>query len=415
MLISSQADLNKFCTLLRKGAAAGAPLAFDTEFVSEKRYFARLCLVQVHMPALEPGVQQAGEGHQEALEAAIDPFHVDLSPLAEILGDKDVLKIVHAGAADLHIFWENFGIAAQNVFDTQIAAAFLGFGHQVGYADLVRKITGISLSKNLQYSDWSARPLTGDQIDYAMADVRHLPPLMADLRGDLERRGRLFWAHAEFHRAEERAAAVENDETLYRRLNLSGLKRPQLAILRGVAMVREQIARETDKPPSFIVPDLALIQMVRQPPRDPAGMRAIRGMPAVSNDHARRFIEAVQQAQALPSEEWPVARPEERPDPRLDSIVALLGVVAGARATANDVSRTYLAPREQLATLGAWWLKRQRGLKDEMPNLPLLTDWRAELLGNDLLRLFNGELVVTLDPATGLPDVQDRQFPVTEI
>lgn len=415
MLISTQPELNEFCERLRLTAESGAPLAFDTEFVSEKRYFARLCLVQVFMPSQEPTLQQAGVTHGEYVEGAIDPFHLDLMPLAELVGDKDILKIVHAGASDLHIFWENFGIEPKNIFDTQIAAAFLGFGHQVGYADLVRKITGVTLSKNLQYSDWSARPLSSDQIEYAMSDVRHLPALFADLKSDLARRNRLSWARTEFRRAEERAAAIEDDDSLYKRLNMSGLKRQQLAILREVAMLREQIARDLDKPPSFIVPDLALIQMVRQPPRDPATMRSIRGMPAVPNENARRFIEAVEFAQKLPIEEWPQARPEERPDPRLDSIVALLGVVAGARATANDVSRTYLAPREQLSTLGAWWLKMQRGIIEERPELPLLTDWRGEIMGDDLLRLLDGELVVAMDGATGLPEIVERVMNNAEI
>ena len=175
MLISNQKQLNKFCASLREGAARGLPLAFDTEFVSEKRYYARLCLVQVGM----------GE-----LEAAIDPFEVDLAPLWELVANPDIEKIVHSGSIDLQILWQNFGIESQHVFDTQIAAAFLGFGHQIGYADLVRKITGVALSKNFQYSDWTVRPLSAEQIDYAMGDVRHLPPLLVDLKAQLVKRGR---------------------------------------------------------------------------------------------------------------------------------------------------------------------------------------------------------------------------------
>jgi len=399
MLISQQNHLNEFCTALRERAQSGAPLSFDTEFVSEKRYFAQLCLVQVHMPAVH--------GHFGPLEAAIDPFHLDLTPLVQLIADKDVNKIVHAGSVDLHILWTAFGAAARNVFDTQIAAAFLGFGHQIGYADLVRRITGIGLSKTMQYSDWAVRPLSEEQIEYALSDVRHLPPVYNDLRNNLERRGRQEWARSEFHRAEERAAFTERDSEAYKKLNLAGLKRLQLAVLREVAILREVIARDIDKPPSFIVPDLALVQMVRQAPTSVGQLRAIRGMPAISNDYARKFLETLETAKQLPPESWPPARPEERPDPRLDSIVSLLGVVAGARATSHDVSRSYLAPREQVATLAGWWLKKHAGIQEEDPEIPLLTDWRAELLGNDLMRLLGGELVVAMDINTGLPELKD--------
>ncbi len=404
MLISNQNRLAEFCAALRETAgASGAPLAFDTEFMSEKRYYARLCLVQVFMPATH--------GHFGSLEAAIDPFGLDLKPLLALLADPNIQKIVHSGSADLQILWDGFNCATKNVFDTQIAAAFLGFGHQIGYADLVRKITGVGLSKSLQYSDWAARPLSAEQIDYALDDVRHLPPIVADLKAQLVKRGRFEWAKAEFGRAETKAQQTHSDATLYRKLNLSGLNRKALAILRETAILREEIAREMDKPASFIMPDLAMTQMAKTPPANAAALRAIRGMPHLSHDQARQFVEAVERALALKSQDWPEASSGERPDPRLDAIVALLGVVAGARATLHDVSRTYLAPRDPVMALADWWLQskdqKARGEDVEKPDLALLKDWRAELLGNDLLRLLDGELVVKMDAATGLPILQE--------
>ncbi|HEX8465679.1 MAG TPA: ribonuclease D [Abditibacterium sp.] len=399
MLITTQTQLDTFVSQLREATENGAPLAFDTEFLSEKRYYARLCLLQV----LAPLGENAEDG---VVEAAIDPFNLDLAPLLALIADENIVKIVHSGSIDLQILWQNAGIESKNVFDTQIAAAFLGFGHQIGYADLVRKITTVNLSKTMQYTDWSARPLSDEQIEYALADVRHLPPLLAFLRSELEGRGRLSWAQTEFARAEAKAVRIFDDNEAYKKLNPSGLSRKQLAVLRETAKVREEMGRASDKPPSFIVPDLALLQMARQQPVNVADLRSIRGMPGIPDANAKRLINAIQDALEADPKTWPEARSGERPDPRLDSIVALLGVVATARATSEDVSRNYLAPRDALWELASWWLQNPAAEPPQDEELAILADWRGEILGHDLLRLLNGQEVIALNPATGLPELR---------
>ena len=268
MLIKTQKQLDALVADLTAATSQGAPLAFDTEFLSEKRYYARLCLVQVLAPTAD-GV----------VEGAIDPFNLDLSALAAMIADAAIVKLVHSGSADLLILWQLFQTQARNVFDTQIAAAFLGYGHQIGYADMVRRFSGAQISKTMQYTDWSARPLSDEQIEYAMDDVRYLPPIYADLKAQLEKRGRLSWAQFEFERAESKATRPEDDENAYLRLNLSKLGRKQIAVARELAATRQRLARESNKPPSFIVPDLALLQMARQQPDSVGEVRAIRGMP----------------------------------------------------------------------------------------------------------------------------------------
>ncbi len=389
MFISKPAQFAEFLTQLKEATSKGAPLALDTEFLGEKRYFERLCLVQIHAPT-ETG----------AVEAAVDPFALDLAPLAQIIEDPSVVKLVHAGAIDLKIFFQAFGARPQNVFDTQIAGAFLGYGHQIGYADLVKRITRVQLSKTMQYTDWSARPLSPEQIDYALADVRYLPPIFQKLRADLQARDRMGWANAEFSRAIERSTRQFDDRDAFKKLNLSGLSRKQLAVLREGASVRESIARGNDKPPSFIMPDLALIQMARQAPKSVAELRAIRGIIALSTRDAQAFIEAIQAALASPVASWPEAWDSARPDARLDAIIALLGVVVSATAAAQDVSRSYLAPRETLFELANHYVE---GTLDQINDLPVLQDWRGELVGRDLLALLRGERVVSFDDELKLP------------
>lgn len=389
MFISKPAQFTEFLQQLRQATEAGAPLALDTEFLGEKRYFERLCLVQIHAPT-ETG----------AVEAALDPFTLDLAPLARMIEDPSVVKLVHAGAVDLKIFFQGFGARPQNVFDTQIAAAFLGYGHQIGYADLVKRITRVQLSKTMQYTDWSARPLSDEQIDYALADVRYLPPLFEKLRADLEERHRLQWAQSEFGRAIERATRLFDDRDAFKKLNLSGLSRKQLAVLREGAATRETIARGNDKPPSFVLPDLALIQMARQQPKTVSEVRAIRGITALPTRDAQKFVEAIETALASPVSSWPDAWDSARPDARLDSIIALLGVVVSATAAAQDVSRSYLAPREALFELATHYLD---GTLDKIGDLPVLQDWRGELVGRDLVALLRGGKVVGFDDALKLP------------
>ena len=400
MLIQSQKQLDKLVADLRSAVSAGAPLAFDTEFLSEKRYYAKLCLVQVLAPLND---EKGG-----VIEGAIDPFGLDLTVLANMIADPEIVKIVHSGSADLQILWQLFQTQAANVFDTQIAAAFLGYGHQIGYADMVRRFTGAQISKTMQYTDWSARPLSDEQIEYALADVRYLPPIYADLKAQLAERGRLSWAQFEFERAEQKATRPEDDENAFQRLNLSKLKRKQLAVLRELAAMRQKLARENNKPPSFIVPDLALLQMARQQPDSVAELRGIRGMPGVPEKIANTLLDAIDDALETDPELWPEARADNRPDARLDSIVALFNVVATARATSEEISRSYLAPREAVAELAQWWLDRS-----ESPNavidasdLEIMAGWRGEILGRDLLKLLDGEAVIALDPATGLPQLR---------
>ena len=380
MLITRQNELETLCGQLR----AAQPIALDTEFISERCYSARLCLLQVY--ACGPG---------DPVEGLIDPFSVGLAPLLELVSDPEVTKIVHSGGQDLQILFGESGRPARSVFDTQIAAAFLGYGHQIGYTELVRRVLGgPSLSKEAQYSNWAARPLSPEQMEYALDDVRYLPALFDILRSRLLERGRLTWAESEFSRAEEKAASPMAPEDLYRKLNLSGLSRRQLGALRELASVRDEIARSIDKPPSFVVPDTALIQMARQPPASIATMRSMRGMPSIPSEQANQFLAALKTAAALQTEQLPHRQMGESSDPRTDSVAALLNVVAQVRAAEQEVSRTYLAPRDQIQTLASWWLSSSR--TPTPPDIPLLSDWRRQLLGAEMLDLLDGEVAITL-------------------
>ena len=390
MLINHQETLDALCGKLK---TAHAPLCIDTEFISEKRYYAQLCLVQIGC-----------ETPNGNLEALVDPFAIDLKPLLELLADANIEKIVHAGGQDLQIFSQIYGCRAQNVFDTQIAAAFLGYGHQAGLADLVKRVLdGPQLSKKFQFTDWAARPLSNEQSEYALDDIRFLPAMHRKLRDDLQKRGRLGWAQTEFRRAEAKSSTRLTDDELFRKLNLSGLNRRNLAVLRGLAHVREELARSIDKPPSFIIADLSLLQLAKHPPKNAAELRATRGISGVSERQARTLLESIERALSLNENELPAKNGGERPDAQLEAVAGLLGVVANARAADHDISRTYLAPRDDVFALANWWLRRDNS---PAPELPLLGDWRRELLGQELLDLLDGKAALVFDKTPNAPAIR---------
>jgi ribonuclease D len=405
MLIHSTQKLAAVCRNIKN---SGAPLCFDTEFASERRYRPALFLVQIGVVSQE-----------YSCEAIVDPLAVDLAPFLELVGDPEIEKVLHAGSQDLQILWDSFGCEAHNIFDTQIAAAFLGYGNQIGYADLAKRIADAPvLSKDFQFSDWSARPLSEAQMEYALADVRYLPAMHARLKRDLEKRGRLSWAQTEFACAEEKARTETPPEELYKKLNTSRLSRRQLATLREMAMTRDEIARRIDKPLPFILPDVPLLQLAKQPPRDAQSFRATRGVPASAGEWAGKFIAAAKRAAQLPESQWPEMKNGSRPDPRIENIAVLLGIVASQRADEAQIARTYLAPREQLTALAAWSIERGAGsTPDEStpgrsevrPDLPILSDWRGQLVGEELLNLLDGKLAIAINPKTGELEITSLQ------
>lgn len=364
--------------------AAQVPLAVDTEFLTERRYAPRLCLVQIY-----------AEAPDGPIEALVDPFGAPLDPLLPLLADPNITKIVHSGGQDLAIF-ANLGIKPAGVFDTQIAAAFLGYGHQIGYADLVRRQTGETLSKAQQFTDWAARPLSPEQRLYALDDVRYLPRIETQLREALVERGRLSWAQAEFARLEARASLQPDEVDLLRKFNLVGLSRRQLAILRELAVWREGVARRTDKPATFIVPDATLLQIAKHPPTTMQDLRNTRGLPGMGAPALQEVMTALERAAGLKPDQLPERAIFERPDSRAEPLANLLSTLAALRADEQQISRGYLAPRDQLTTLANWWVTSKGTAAP--PELAILSDWRHELVGAELLRFLDGKIALSAAP-----------------
>jgi ribonuclease D len=374
---------------LAERASAGGRIAIDTEFVSERRYQALLCLVQVAVP--DPDVE--GGVRTEVL----DPLEgeLDFSPLARVLADAEV-EVMHAGRQDVGILRRTWDTQVTNVFDTQVAAGFLGFGNQEGYESLVRKVLKVKLLGSEGFTKWDRRPLTPQQLEYAGDDARLLLALGDELERRLDERGRLEWA-----REESRALEDVNDERdaerSYERLpRLGRLSDRARAVARELAEWREQEARAADRPPGSVLPDQALVELARRTPRDKNGLEQIRGLPPQT---IHRRGDALLAAVARGRErEAPEPPPEASPrDPADAPLVSLAQALVRHRSMESGVAVELIATQSELATL----VHSVRHGSDS-DNVRAAHGWRRELVGDELRELVQGRRALSVGPDGGL-------------
>jgi ribonuclease D len=366
-------------------ARAEGIIALDTEFMREKTYYARLCLVQVCV------------GDQAWI---IDPFEVaDMSPLLEVLLDPHVVKVLHAGGQDMEIMTQLAGSPPVPVFDTQIAATLAGFPSQVGYARLVKDLFDVDIDKSDTYTDWSRRPLTPAQIEYALADVRYLPGAYAELRMRLERDGRLTWVEADLARLSDPATYADEPEQQWKRIKrASSLSRRQMGVLQAVTAWREREAQRRDLPRRWVVVDDTLIEVARRQPSDVAGLSSLRGLnPRALGDGGTGLLDAVKQGLALPESELPRLARRNRAVVDIEGVVELMGALVRVRASDHGVAVQLLATRADLERLAS-------GERDDSP---LLTGWRKALIGDDLVELLDGRLALRVADGKVVPEVPE--------
>lgn len=381
--ITSAEDLARLMAQL-KGAER---IAIDTEFVGEDRFVPRLELIQI-----------ASDG----VAAVIDFQAVHASePIADfwaLICDRGIEKVLHAGRQDLELFLAHAGQIPKPFFDTQIAAAMVGYGPQTAYANLVQRVKGIKLDKGQTFTNWSQRPLTPEQMVYALADVQFLIPVHEHLRGRLRALGRLEWVHEEFARLEGTLGAQARDpQERYQRIRgWENLKPRAAAVLRELASWREGEARRRNVPRGRVARDEVLLQLARQLPRTVEQLRSVRGIYGGEIDrNGDAILEVIQRATALPPDEWPDMRRDKKVDPEATGSVELLQAVLKAVATEANIAPTLLATSSDLHSLIE--MKGDHSQAD----LPILRGWRRRLAGDLLLEVLAGEVKVWINPGTG--------------
>jgi ribonuclease D len=373
VLIETTEALAAFCD-----AVAGTDfVTVDTEFMRERTYWPELCAVQVAGP------------HSVAVIDAQAPG-LDLAPLYALFDDPRTTKVFHAARQDIEIFVLRTGRVPQPLFDTQIAAMVAGFGDQVGYDALVGALTGASIDKAFRFSDWSARPLTPQQLAYAAADVTHLRRVYEKLRARLEREGRLAWVAEEMAALADPATyRIDPDEAWLRLKPRSGNRR-FLAMLRAAAAWREREAQRLNIPRQRVVKDETLLEVAAQAPRDRAGLMRARGFPRALAEgrSGAALLAALAEAQSLPEAALPDAQARSNSGARASpALVALLKVLLQAKCDEHDVAQKLIASADDLERLAA----------EDEPDIPALHGWRRAVFGEAALALKAGRVALAAE------------------
>lgn len=367
LFIDSADKLAAFC----KELANAQVIAVDTEFIREKSYYSRLCLIQVASPELI---------------ACIDPIGIDnIDPLLDILYDTSKVKVMHAARQDLEIFYYLRGSIPCPVFDTQIAATIIGSGDQVGYSKLVEELLGVQLQKGYARTDWSKRPLSSEQLQYAADDVRYLIKLYPDITQKLTQLQRNDWLTEDFQALCKPTLYEIDPETIWQRVSgQQRLKGNKLAILQQLAKWREELAQRVDRPRKWVLADDLLIALTQQAPDTAAQFQSLRGIPPrIMEKHQDELLALIAQAKQLPADKWPQGKQIIRLNPQQEALADSLMSLLRLRCAQHNIAPTVLATRKEID-------KMATGERD----IPLLRGWRAQVAGDDLLALLEGKVAL---------------------
>ncbi len=368
--LTTTKELADFCS-----DAAGHPyITVDTEFLRERTYYSKLCLIQIAYP---------GEGDENAV--LVDPLSAEISlePLYDLFRNEAVIKVFHAARQDLEIFFIDASVIPKPLFDTQVAAMVCGFGDQVGYETLVRKVAKQSLDKSSRFTDWSRRPLTDAQKTYALADVTHLRVIYERLAAKLAKNKRAHWVEEELQTLTNPETYMTRPEEAWKRVKTRTNSARMLAIVRALAEFREAHAQSNNIPRNRVFKDDALIELASTKPQSFDDLQRSRLLlrEARKGDIAKGILAAVASALALQPEHLPkVDKKEDAPDSN-PAISEMLRVLLKAKTEHLGVAAKLIASASDLDAMAA-------GER----NLDMLRGWRAEVFGDEAKRLCQGEI-----------------------
>jgi len=372
-LITTTEALSDLCSRLAKSDF----VAVDTEFMRENTYWPELCLVQI-------------ANTEEA--AAIDPMAegLDLTPLLDLLTEnEDVLKVFHAGGQDVEIIVNLTGKTPHPIFDTQIAMMAISQSEQIGYANLVETWMGLTIDKGARFTDWSRRPLTDRQIEYAIGDVTHLAAIFPRILKKLIKTGRGVWLDAEMEKLADPSNYLTDPGAAWKRIRQPGRNPQVLGRMKALAAWRESEAQHKNIPRGRIMRDETLADIASHPPKQQADLAKVRGLSAAwkDNDIGKRLMKVLAEAEPLPKDEMPDKAGRGAPLGKEGALVAdLLKLLLKIRAREIDVAARLLTRAEEMEALAA-------GVR----NLPVLQGWRYEVFGKDALDLVEGKLAFAVE------------------
>ncbi len=372
-LITNQKDLKSLCTRLKKAEF----ITVDTEFIRERTYWSRLCLIQV-------------AGPDDAV--AIDPLaeEIDLAPLYDIFLDKKVLKVFHACRQDLEIFFKEMdGKLPAPIFDTQVAAMVCGFGEQVGYEALVGALLKKQLDKSSRFTDWAQRPLTSKQLKYALGDVTHLRHIYEKLNDKIEKHKRGAWIKEEHKKLIDKENFITRPEEAWERIKIPTHKPRALGVLREVAAWRENLAQSADVPRGRILKDDALAEIALHAPTTQAALGKMRGIQQgfADSEKGGQLVEAVKRGLETPEKDLPKREPRQHFPPGLGPTIDLLRVLLKLKAEEHEVASKLLASAADLELIAAYGKEAE---------VPAMSGWQFKVFGKEALELREGKLALAI-------------------
>ncbi len=382
-LIDDQQTFNDLIKDIRKTPV----VAIDTEFHCEKRYWPDLLLIQLAADGIGP--------------VAVDPLAVkDLTPLAELFADDKIVKVLHSARNDLVILFNDIpDFKVTNLFDSQIAAAFLGYGEQISLVNLVHSVSGVKSRKKYSMSDWSTRPLADGQLEYALDDVRHLVEVYDSLSADLKRKKRTHWFEGESESLLDASTYAISLERLFGKARSAGkVKKSNFPLLWMLVNWREEVAREMNRPRFYVARDHLLCRLALLAPKKAETIRSLRGLPGGFVDkYGEAVVEQVNKCMedppkdvprlVLPRHDWGYAARKD-----------ILRIFLKMKSKSLDLAPALLLPKEGFESI----LEDPPKSLDQFMGREDLTRWRKEALGSDLVDLLTGKLALSLKKGNSL-------------
>ena len=380
-VITKNEDLIALCDRLSKSDY----VTVDTEFLRDKTYYSKLCLIQI-----------ADDNEYHAIDTLAGGL--DLAPFYDLMTNENVVKVFHAAKQDIEIFVNQANVVPSPLFDSQIAAMVCGFGDSIGYEKLVMALCNETLDKSTRFTDWSRRPLTERQIEYALGDVTHLRTIYKKLREKLDKNGRESWLKEELEELQSVQTYIIKPEEAWKRIKIRNSNRRFNAVVHRIAQWREEQAQSRNQPRNRIMRDEVLLELSAVRPQHTNALTSIRGLGPnfASSKGGKSVIEAIGEAMALPDDQLPVIQRRRPPSQNNDPIVELLKVLLKLVCKRENVASKLIANVDDLEKIA----------ENDNANVKALSGWRYDLFGKDALALKNGEV------AFAIKDGEVAVFPV---
>jgi ribonuclease D len=370
-IVTNTADLKALIAELESATY----LALDTEFLRDQTYWPKLCLIQVASTEVAAIIDPLAEG-------------IDLKPFYELLKNPKIVKVFHAARQDIEIFQQQGGVIPHPLFDTQVAAMVCGYGDAASYETLARRIAGVEIDKSSRFTDWSRRPLSNKQLEYAIGDVTHLRKIYEVLDAELKKNHREAWVADEISALQNAELYAMNPANAWKRLKARTSSKRFIALLAAIAEWREREAQTRDIPRGRVLKDEAILEIAAHPPESADALERIRAIPKgfANSRMGKTLMEAIEHGRhAQPPEGIEPEKPRRKREPS-QAAIDLLKTLLRLRAEDANVAPRLIANADDIESLAA----------QEDDGVAALHGWRAEVFGNDAQALRKGELGIAL-------------------